>query len=126
MFAEFDALLIVILEMDTDDMDELEELQLYSMYMCYIFIVNAMIIACVIRHCSLRNNRVEHEIELASIRWRKQFDYLHHVVYENDVNCIDKLCMDRRSFHRLCHLLTTTGRLRGTRNVMVEEMLVMF
>ena len=34
MLTEFDPLLIITLEMDTDDRDELEELQLYLMYMC--------------------------------------------------------------------------------------------
>lgn len=48
------------------------------------------------------------------------------MVYERDVKCIDKLCMDHRCFHSLSQLLTTVGELKGTRNVMVEEMVATF
>ena len=92
------------------------------MYICYFFIVNVVTLTCIIRQRALRSSRIEHEIETRSIRQRKQSDYLHSMVYERDVKYIDKLCMDRCSFYRLCQLLTIIGRLRGKRSVHVEKM----
>lgn len=51
---------------------------------------------------------------------------LNSMVYESDIKCIDKLHMDHHNFHIFYQLLTTIGELRGMRNVMVEEMVVMF
>ena len=62
MLVEFDAPLIIILYMDIDNMDKLEELQLYTMCMCYFFVVKIIVIACAIRHHTLRNKVIEHKI----------------------------------------------------------------
>ena len=56
-----------------------------------------------------------------SCRRRKQYEYLNWVIYESDIKCIDKLRRDRRCLHNLCQLLTTTGRLRGTRNIVAHH-----
>nr|XP_011464621.1 PREDICTED: uncharacterized protein LOC105351565 [Fragaria vesca subsp. vesca] len=62
----------------------------------------------------------------SALRVYRQLSYMYSLVYESDVICIDKLRMDRESFHKLCRILSTKGQLRGTRNVSIEEMVAMF
>lgn len=109
------------------EMDEIEELRLYfAIYMCYFYVLNIMIATCANVESNNRGRMIQCEIESSSSRRRKQYDYLNRVVYESDIKCIDKLRMDRQCFHKLCRLLTTNGGLRGTKNVLVEEMVAMF
>lgn len=51
---------------------------------------------------------------------------LDRLVYTDDLECIDNLRMDRRTFTTLCAMLRTTGRLKDSRNIDVEEMVAMF
>ncbi|XP_040362735.1 protein ALP1-like isoform X2 [Rosa chinensis] len=48
------------------------------------------------------------------------------MVYASDVRCINSLRMDRHTFSILCSMLRTSGKLRDTRNVSVDEMVAMF
>uniref|UniRef100_A0A2N9HXL4 DUF8040 domain-containing protein n=1 Tax=Fagus sylvatica TaxID=28930 RepID=A0A2N9HXL4_FAGSY len=48
------------------------------------------------------------------------------MVFNGDLECLENTRMDRHSFHRLCDMLKTTGRLSATRNMNVEEMVAMF
>ena len=110
--------LIVIL-----DMKNIKQLQLYgAMIMCYIYILSVMITTCAVKQRNHRNKMIQREIVSTSTRRFRQQEYLHRLVYESDIQCINKLRMDRRCFHNLCELLTTTGGLRGTVNVGVQEM----
>lgn len=114
--------LIVIL-----DMKNIKQLQRYgAMIICYIYILSVMITTCAIKQRNHRNKMIQREIVPTST-WRfRQQEYLHRMVYESDKQCVNKLCMDRQCFHNLCQLLTTTGGLRGTVNVGVQEMTVIF
>ncbi|KAM6587387.1 hypothetical protein CsatA_009992 [Cannabis sativa] len=60
------------------------------------------------------------------MRVYKQLENLHDLVYASDVNCVSQLKMDRQTFQRLCHILSTRENLRKTRNVSIEEMVAMF
>lgn len=51
---------------------------------------------------------------------------LRRMVFNGDLECLENTRMDRHSFHRLCDMLKTTGRLSATRNMNVEEMVAMF
>ena len=117
-----------ILDMANDNMEDIETNHiLHMMYMFVFLVVNIMIITvCVICEDNDNTPTIHRDIESTSVRRRRQHEYIYRVVYESDVKCIDKLRMDRRCFHRLCQLLTSNGGLRGTRNVMVEEMIAMF
>ena len=102
------------------------EQALYMMYACIFFAVNIMITVCALSEESDQDDVIHYDIESPSTRSRRQYEYMYHIAYESDIKCNDKLHMDRRCFHRLCQLLTSNGGLRGTRNVMVEEMIAMF
>ena len=45
---------------------------------------------------------------------------------ESDVICVAQLHMDMQDFNKLCHLCTTKGQLKRTRNMSVEEMVAIF
>ena len=51
---------------------------------------------------------------------------LYRLVYENDTTCIENLRMNTRSFTNLCGMLKTTGRLKDTKNMLVDEQVAMF
>ena len=51
---------------------------------------------------------------------------LYRMTLESDVICVAQLRMDRQAFNKLCHLLTTRGQLKRTRNMSVEEMVAIF
>ncbi|OAY79345.1 hypothetical protein ACMD2_13137 [Ananas comosus] len=51
---------------------------------------------------------------------------IRRIIYDNDLACYENTRMDRRAFHALCDLLSTTGRLSGTRNIAIEEMVSFF
>lgn len=48
------------------------------------------------------------------------------LIHESDLACFETTRMNRRCFTILCHMLKTTGKLRGTTNVEVEEMVAIF
>lgn len=48
------------------------------------------------------------------------------LVYGSDKNCIIHLRMDRHTFSKLVELLSTIGRLEDTKNMRVDEMVVLF
>ena len=52
--------------------------------------------------------------------------YLHKIIYNSDLASIENICMNRRSFALLCNLLSTTGKLEGTKNTSLEEMVASF
>ncbi len=51
---------------------------------------------------------------------------LRRMVFDSDLACIENTRMDKYNFHRLCDMLKTISRLSATRNMNVEEMVVMF
>ncbi|KAM6588896.1 hypothetical protein CsatA_011501 [Cannabis sativa] len=55
----------------------------------------------------------------------RQLNY-YRMIYESDLACIESTRMDRRTFFILCHHLKTTGGLKGSKNVDVEEMVAIF
>ncbi|KAL8519178.1 hypothetical protein ACS0TY_010203 [Phlomoides rotata] len=52
--------------------------------------------------------------------------YLRDLVEVSDDDCKDQLTMDRAAFHKLCHLLQSTGGLSSSMNVTVAEKVAMF
>ena len=48
------------------------------------------------------------------------------MVFNGDLECLENTRMEKHSFHRLCDMLKTTGRLSAIRNMNVEEMVAMF
>lgn len=51
---------------------------------------------------------------------------LYRLIYENDTNCIENLGMNSRSFIKLCGMFKTIGRLKDTKNMLVDEQVAMF
>ncbi|CAH9091185.1 unnamed protein product, partial [Cuscuta epithymum] len=51
---------------------------------------------------------------------------LWEMAFENDTSCVDNCRMDRRALKKLCYLLRTVGRLRESRNMSIEEMVISF
>lgn len=52
--------------------------------------------------------------------------HVRRITYDSDLACKENTRMDRRSFHILCDLLKTRGKLSPTKNMCVEEMVAMF
>ncbi|OMO97862.1 hypothetical protein CCACVL1_04429 [Corchorus capsularis] len=48
------------------------------------------------------------------------------MVFDNDIQAVDNIKMDRRAFAKLCHLLQTVGKLKDSRNSTVEELVISF
>ena len=76
----------------------------------------------ILRYCSIRkksgwNSYHRHLVKELTLR---------RMVFNGDLECLENTRMDRHSFHRLCDMLKTTGRLSATRNMNVEEMVAMF
>ena len=46
---------------------------------------------------------------------------MYGLIRESDVNCINDLCMDRRTFSILCKMPRDIDRLSGTRNTSLRE-----
>ena len=51
---------------------------------------------------------------------------LRRIIFDSDLACIENTRMDQRSFHKLCDMLRTVGRLSSTKNMCVEEMVAIF
>lgn len=51
---------------------------------------------------------------------------LRRLIYSNDLTCFENLRMDRYSFNKLCLMLHTTGKLKDSKNMRVDEMVAMF
>jgi hypothetical protein len=49
---------------------------------------------------------------------------LRRMVFDSNLACIENTRMDGHSFHKLCDMLKTTGRLSAKRNMNGEEMVV--
>ena len=78
---------------------------------------------CATKQRNDRQRIIQHAILLTSSRRRKQHEYLHCLVFESDIKCIDKLRMDQCCFHNLCQLLATT---HGTIYTSIQVMTAMF
>lgn len=52
--------------------------------------------------------------------------YLYKIIYNSDLASIENIRMNRRTFTLLCNLLSTNGRLEGTKNSSMEEMVASF
>ena len=52
--------------------------------------------------------------------------YINSIISYNDIECVNQLRMDRRTFAVLCELLRGTGRLKIDGLVSVEEQVCMF
>ena len=42
---------------------------------------------------------------------------LQRIGFDSELACIENTCMDKRSFHALCNMLQTIGRLSSTKNM---------
>ncbi|CAH9072188.1 unnamed protein product [Cuscuta epithymum] len=48
------------------------------------------------------------------------------MIWDDDIECVDSIRMDRRAFYKLCNMVESIGLLRPTRNTPIEEMLASF
>jgi hypothetical protein len=51
---------------------------------------------------------------------------LNKMVFESDIAAVANVRMDRRAFHKLCHLLVTEGGLTDTKHMTIEELVATF
>ena len=59
-------------------------------------------------------------------RMKSRMANLRFVIMENDQVCIVQLRMDRRAFWKFCKMLKVVGKLEINRNIVIEEMVVIF
>ena len=116
--------IFVIVNLDFDNMTEIKVLKLYwTMIICFFYELSIIIITCATKQRHDRQRIIQREISSTSTRRRKQHEYLHRIVFESDIKCIDKLRMDQCCFHNLCQLLATT---HGTIYTSIQVMTAMF
>ncbi|KAG6502968.1 hypothetical protein ZIOFF_035257 [Zingiber officinale] len=79
-------------------------------------------------------------IKRRSARLRRSISYAYHALsrynirsininemaFHSDRQCVDNCRMDRRSLSKLCYLLTTRGKLKGNRNISINELVIYF
>ncbi|KAG6530867.1 hypothetical protein ZIOFF_004628 [Zingiber officinale] len=79
-------------------------------------------------------------IKRRSARLRRSISYAYHALsrynirsininemtFHSDRQCVDNCRMDRRSLSKLCYLLTTRGKLKGNRNMSINELVISF
>ncbi|KAG6482883.1 hypothetical protein ZIOFF_059522 [Zingiber officinale] len=79
-------------------------------------------------------------IKRRSARLRRSISYAYHALsrynirsininemsFDSDRQCVDNCRMDRRSLSKLCYLLTTRGKLKGNRNMSINELVISF
>ncbi|KAG6487830.1 hypothetical protein ZIOFF_056566 [Zingiber officinale] len=79
-------------------------------------------------------------IKKRSARLRRSISYAYHALsrynirsininemaFHSDRQCVDNCRMDRRSLSKLCYLLTTRGKLKGNRNMSINELVISF
>ncbi|KAG8492926.1 hypothetical protein CXB51_010204 [Gossypium anomalum] len=53
-------------------------------------------------------------------------DYVKRLVYASDKTCIEHVRMNRTTFFKLCEMLQTLGKLKSSRNMLVNEQVAMF
>jgi hypothetical protein len=97
-------------------------LVLYMDLLNQLFFMTYLTKIIILRYCSIRkksggNSYHKHLVRELTLR---------RMVFNGDLECLENTRMDRHSFHRLYDMLKTTGRLSATRNMNVEEMVVMF
>ena len=66
--------------------------------------------------------KIERRIQIRELR----SDRLCRFIRESDVPCISELRMDRRTFDMLCEMLIDVSGLKGTRNMLLEEIVASF
>ncbi|KAL6276950.1 hypothetical protein ACE6H2_020551 [Prunus campanulata] len=55
-----------------------------------------------------------------------QSNYLDSIIGIDDIQCVNQIRMDRRTFHYLCQLVRDDGRVRTNGSVTIEEQVCMF
>ncbi|CAH9114652.1 unnamed protein product [Cuscuta epithymum] len=48
------------------------------------------------------------------------------MIWDDDIECVDNIRMDRRAFYKLCNMVESIGLLWSTKNTSIEEMLASF
>ncbi|KAK4733329.1 hypothetical protein R3W88_007590 [Solanum pinnatisectum] len=93
--------------------------------LCQQFLVMFIFLFMVIHGISIKRNR--HVIRyLMSSRVPKIISHLNGIVQDSDTSCIDKLRMDRNSFHTLVLLTKEVGGLTDSKYMSSSEKLAMF
>lgn len=93
--------------------------------LCQQFLVMFIFLFMVIHGISIKRNR--HVIRyLMSSRVPKIISHLNCIVQDSDTTCIDKLRMDRNSFHTLVLLTKEVGGLTDSKYMSSSEKLAMF
>lgn len=64
------------------------------MTICRIYILSIMITTYATKQHKNKIRMIQYEIESTFVQYNKQHEYLHRVVYESNIKCLDKLCID--------------------------------
>ena len=60
------------------------------------------------------------------VRNETRLSILNNIIHQSDIECVNQLRMDRKTFGLLCELLRLQGRLKNDGVVSVEEQVCMF
>lgn len=99
-----------------------EKVKLALSFMINVFNMMCMMCLAVERHYRKYLLKNEPEANRDSIR----HDNLRRLIYGSDLACVENLRMDRYTFNKLCSMLRTTGKLKDSKNMSVDEMVAMF
>ncbi|XP_010044171.2 protein ALP1-like [Eucalyptus grandis] len=111
--------------MDHNDRDEiftiliLEEMSLQMLLLCMMYML-------VVSTAAERHYRKHILKDRTFIRIQARLDHLDRLIKSNDLNCVEQLRMDRRTFTLLCELARTIGGLKEDGLVTIEEQMAMF
>ncbi|KAL5565347.1 hypothetical protein UlMin_028511 [Ulmus minor] len=95
-------------------MEILNKMRIFIMFLIFIIIIRKR----------LRRNKQLSENSLTR-HYIQELNY-HRMIHESDLACIENTHMDIRTFSIFCQHLRTFGGLKGTKNIDVEEMVVIF
>ncbi|KAK6925105.1 hypothetical protein RJ641_009431 [Dillenia turbinata] len=100
---------------------------LIVMVMMHIQMLNMLAMFCMVIHAfAARRYRRCILLVKSARKSLVRSESLNRIIYESDEECVEQLCMDRHTFAILCTLLRSTGRLKDTRKISVEQQAAMF
>lgn len=114
--------------MDHQLMSDIECVIILKEILCQQFlVVFIFLFMAIYGHSIIRQHRNRHVIRYRmSVRIPKIMSHLNCIIHDSDIACIDKLRMDRNSFHTLVLLTKKIGGLTNSKNMSSSEKLTMF
>ncbi|KAL7193199.1 hypothetical protein ACSBR2_024916 [Camellia fascicularis] len=106
-----------------------EELELYVVLQVVMQeLYTLCIVACIVIEIVLKRyiHKYSRTIIRGPNRLQEQIDHINRLVRESDITCIEQLCMDRRCFMTLCHMVRTIDGLGHSKHVTLEEKMALF